>query len=52
MQTYKRSGGQNMRFILGIITGVVIITVMPENSIEITTNLINQAAQNVVDETK
>ena len=41
-----------MRFILGIITGVVIITVMPENSIEIITNLINQAAQYVVDATK
>ena len=41
-----------MRFILGIFTGVVIITVMPENSIELTQDMINQAAQYVVDATK
>ena len=41
-----------MRFILGIITGVVVITVMPENSIELTQDMVNQAAQYVVDATK
>ncbi|MDB4378554.1 hypothetical protein N9Z41_02160 [bacterium] len=41
-----------MRFILGIVTGVVVLTIMPENSIELTTDAINQAAQYVVNATK
>jgi len=41
-----------MRFIIGIVVGVVIVTVMPENSIELTTDVVNQAAQYVVNATK